>query len=197
MPAPVPVEDLLVIGYGAVLDESMWPSIVPPVFALRADLNTIFVPPYSFNSGYLCNASRIHRAEAESLADSEEITLLPDSLPARAEHELWIDEHGQLQYQPVDEAARLLRALAEQYVKQAAELLAQGKLDEALSAASRAGSADDSFLDPFVIQAAIHRARGHRPGEELMAELASTFTSPRNFRALVDLHAHWLESLPH
>jgi hypothetical protein len=57
---------------------------VPPVFRLRSDANRALLPPYSFNAGFLCNATDVSQSELEDLRDSNEITLFDDAFPAIA-----------------------------------------------------------------------------------------------------------------
>jgi hypothetical protein len=62
-------------------------------------------------------------------------------------------------------------------------------LDEAERFSTIAICADDRKVAPFAIKAAIHRLRGNRQGEHLMAELVSAFLKERLFCLLVDISA--------
>jgi len=84
MPTPWDVDDLEIVGYGNVLSDDMLPSIVPPVFRLRSAAKRALLPPYSFNVGFLCNATEVSQSELEDLRVSNEITLFHDVFPARA-----------------------------------------------------------------------------------------------------------------
>ena len=59
MRIPWNVEDLEIVGYADVLDETMLPSVVPPVFRIKAEPQRAFLPPYSLNAGFLCNATEV------------------------------------------------------------------------------------------------------------------------------------------
>ena len=70
MAAPLNVNELDIVGYANVLKENMLPTVVPPVFRLKADPQRAFVPPYSFNAGFLCDATEVPQSELLELRDA-------------------------------------------------------------------------------------------------------------------------------
>jgi hypothetical protein len=186
MPTPWNVDELEIVGYGNVLSDDMLPSVVPPVFRLRSDVKRALLPPYSFNAGFLCNATEVSQSELEDLRDSNEITLFDDVFPASAGFELWIDQAFQRHYQPRDEAKRELSRIAAEGIKNAEEALRLGNLAEAERLSGVAISADDRKLEPLAIRAAIRRFHGNAVGESLMAELAAPVLEERRFELLVN-----------
>jgi hypothetical protein len=186
MPTPWNVDDLEIVGYGNVLSDDMLPSVVPPVFRLRSDVKRALLPPYSFNAGFLCNATEVSQSELEGLRDSNEITLFDDVFPASAGFELWIDQAFQRHYRPRDEANRELGRIAAEAIGNAEEALRLGNLAEAERLSGVAISADDTKLEPLAIKAAIRRIQGNAVGESLMAELAASVLEERRFKLLVD-----------
>jgi len=186
MPSPHSVDDLEIVGYANVLSETMLPSVVPPVFRLKADPGRAFLPPYSFNAGFLCNATEVPASELDELRDAREITLFDGALPARREYELWVDQSFDWHYQSFDEARRELGRIASEAIKQATSALREGDLPRAERLAGVAISADDRRVDPFAIKAAVRRSRGNLLGERLMAELARRVAGEEPFRILVD-----------
>jgi|SRR5580658_169059 hypothetical protein len=186
MPTPWNVDELEIVGYGNVLTNDMLPSVVPPVFRLRSDANRALLPPYSFNAGFLCNATEVSQSELEDLRHSNEITLFGDAFPARAGFELWVDQAFQPHYQPRDEANRKLSRIAAEGIKNAGEALRRGNLEEAQRLSGIAISADDKRVEPLAIKAAIRRVQGNETGERLMAELAAPVLEERLFKLLVD-----------
>ena len=131
MPPLYSVDELEIVGYADVLDETVLPSVVPPVFRFKANPDRIFLPPYSFNAGYLCNATEVPAAELEELRDAEEVTLFEGVLPARNEFELWVDQSYWHHYQPFDEVRRELGGIADDAIDQAAAALREGDLARA------------------------------------------------------------------
>jgi hypothetical protein len=186
METPWNLDDLEIVGYANVLKETMLPSVVPPVFRLKADAQRAFLPPYSFNAGFLCNATEVPQSELEELSDSREITLFDDAFPAHAGFELWVDQSFQWHYQPLDEAEQELRRIAAEAIRKAKVALGKGDLQQAERLSGVAISADDRRVEPLAIKAAIRRIQGNKTGEQLMAELAAPVMEERLFNLLVD-----------
>jgi hypothetical protein len=186
MATPWNLDDLEIVGYADVLKETMLPSVVPPVFRLKTDAQRAFLPPYSFNAGFLCNATEVPRSELEELRDSREITLFDNAFPARAGFELWVDQSFQWHYQRLDEVKRKLRAIAEEAIRNAEDALRRDDRQQAEHLSGVAISADDRRVEPLAIKAAIRRIQRNRTGERLMAELAAPVMEERLFSLLVD-----------
>lgn len=186
MESPWNLDDLEIVGYANVLKETMLPSVVPPVFRLKTDVQRAFVPPYSFNAGFLCNATEVPQPELLELRDAGEITLFDEAFPAIANLELWIDQSFREHYEPRDEAQEKLRGIAGEAIKQAENALRRGDFQHAERLCGIAISADDRSVDALAIKAAIHRLDGNQQGEGLMAELASPFLKKTNFDRLVN-----------
>jgi hypothetical protein len=186
MRIPWNVEELEIVGYADVLDETMLPSVVPPVFRIKAKPQRAFLPPYSLNAGFLCNATEVPVSELEELRDSREITLFDPAFPARRDFELWIDQSFQLHYQPLDEADRNLSRIATEEIMHAEDAFREGDLRQAERCSGVAISADDGRVEPLAIKAAICRIQSDRSGEHLMAKLAAPVLEERLFNLLVD-----------
>ena len=185
MATPWNLDDLEIVGYADVLKETVLPTVVPPVFRLKADSQRAFLPPYSFNAGFLCNATEVLQPELEELRDSREITLFDDVFPAHASFELWVDQSFQWHYQPWDEAEQELRGIADEAIRKAEDALRRGDLQQAERLSGVAISADDRRVEPLAIKAAICRINGNRTGEQLMAELAAQALKGEPFNRLV------------
>src|ERR1039457_4569584 len=197
METPWNLDDLEIVGYADVLKETMLPSVMPPVFRLKADAQRTLLPPYSFNAGFLYNATEIPRSELEDLSGSREITLFDDAFPAHAGFELWVDESFQWHYQPLDEAKRHLRDIADKAIRSAEGALRRDDLRQAERLSGVAISADARRLDPLAIKAAIRRIQKNKTGEQLMAELAAPVLEERLFNLLVnDYYASWQQPAP-
>ena len=98
MAIPRRVEDLDIIGFADSLDESMLPSIVPPVFRVRSKPNLHLLPPYFLNSGFLYNSIEVDEQEIRELKNDEEITVFDQPFPAQVGFQLFIDQAFQPQY---------------------------------------------------------------------------------------------------
>jgi hypothetical protein len=186
MRPPWNLDDLEIVGYADVLKETMLPGVVPPVFRLKADAQRTLLPPYHLNAGFLYNATEIPRSELEELSGSREITLFDDAFPAHAGFELWVDESFQCHYQPLDEAERELRRIADEAIRNAEDAVRRGDRQQAERLSGVAISADDRRVQPLAIKAAIRRFDENKAGEQLMAELAAPVLDERSFNVLVN-----------
>ena len=186
MKPPWNLDDLEIVGYADVLKETMLPSVVPPVFRLKADAQRTLLPPYFFNAGFLYSATEIPRSELEEQSGSREITLFDDAFPAHAGFELWVDESFQWHYQPLDVAEQELRRIADKAIQSAEDALRRGDLRQAERLSGVAISADDRRVEPLAIKAAIRRIQENKTGEQLMAELAAPVLDERSFGVLVN-----------
>ncbi|MGD1071552.1 MAG: hypothetical protein ABSB15_15535 [Bryobacteraceae bacterium] len=155
------------------------------MFSLRADSSKAFLPPYSFNANYLCNSTEVPQSELSELRGAGEITLFEDAFPAQVGYELWIDQHFERHYEPVEDADRTLRSISDEAIKGAEDSLRRGDNPGAERLSGIAISADDNRVEPLAIKAAIRRLES-RPGEDLMAELAAPFLDAKRFGLLVD-----------
>src|ERR1019366_1186500 len=176
---PWNLDDLEIVGYADVLKETTLPSVMPPVFRLKADAQRTLLPPYHLNAGFLYNATEIPRSELEELSGSREITLFDDAFPAHAGFELWVDESFQRHYQPLDEAEQELRRIAEKTIRSAEDALRRNDLQGTERLSGVAISANDRRVEPLAIKAAIRRIQKNKTGEQLMAELAAPVLEER------------------
>jgi hypothetical protein len=186
MGEPWYVDSLELVGYADVLDPTMLPSVVPPVFRVTAEPNRVLVPPYSFACGYLCNATEIDLPELEDLRGQHEVTLFDAAMPARPDYDLWIDQSYGVHYEEREQAERALRAIADQAVGGAENAFQRGDHAVAERLCWVAISADDRRIESLALRAAIGRLEGNSAGGALMEELAGQAVAAHAFRILVD-----------
>jgi hypothetical protein len=195
MKSPVPIDGLEIVGYANVLLDSMLPSIVPPVFRLKGNPDEVFVPPYVFNAGYLCNATALSASELKALEENREITLLEgEPFAAQRDFELWLDQARHRHYEPRTQADATLLALAKDHIQKAEQALKDGKTADAERLSGVASCADDRLLEPLAIKAALRRLRKDATGEGLMTKLAASRMTEGVFRTLVDFYCSALAS---
>ena len=179
------LNELEIVGYAEVLKDTMLPSIVPPVFRLKAGPRSALLPPYSFNAGLLCNAAEVLWPEVEALKEAGEITLFDEPIPAQPGYELWVDQSQAWHYEPREQVDKTLERIARSSIEQAEAALKTGDLSEAERLSGVAISADDRRVEPLAIKAAIRRMQSNASGEALMAELAAPALEGRLFGLLV------------
>jgi hypothetical protein len=183
------MDGLEIVGYANVLLDSMLPSIVPPVFRLKGNPDEVFVPPYVFNAGYLCNATALSGSELKALEQNQEITPFDgEPLAAQRDFELWLDQARHRHYQPRTQAHATLLALAKDHIQMAEQALKDGKTADAERFSGVASCADDRLVEPLAIKAALRRLRKDTTGEGLMTKLAASRMTEGVFRALVDFY---------
>ena len=189
MKQPVPMDGLEIVGYANVLLDSMLPSIVPPVFRLKGNPDEVFVPPYVFNAGYLCNATALSGSELKALEQNQEITPFDgEPVAAQRDFELWLDQARHLHYEPRTQAHATLLALAKDHIQKAEQALKDGKTADAERLSGVASCADDRLVEPLAIKAALRRLRKDTTGEGLMTKLAASKMTEAVFRRLVDFY---------
>src|ERR1039458_3440709 len=189
MKSPVPIDGLEIVGYANVLLDSMLPSIVPPVFRLKGNPDEVFVPPYVFNAGYLCNATALSGSELKALEQNQEITPFEgEPLAAQRDFELWLDQTRDRHYEPRTQAHATLLALAKDHIHKAEQALKEGKTADAERLSGVASCADDRLVEPLAIKAALRRLRKDTTGEKLITKLAAARMTEGVFRKLVDFY---------
>jgi len=193
MAAPRQITDLQIVGYATVLKDTMVPSIVPPVFRLKADPSCILFPPYAFSGGCVWNATEASPDDLERLAESNEIMRFETPVPAQPDIELWVDQKMEAQYEPRAKADETLRSIANDSIQRARQAFAGGKQAEADRLCGVALSADDRLVEALAIKAAIRRQRKDAAGERVMRKLASGTLGSEAFELLV---ADCIQSAP-
>ncbi len=189
MKSPVLIDSLEIVGYAAVLLDTMLPSVVPPIFRPKGKPDEALVPPYFFNGGYLHNATVLSASELTALEQKGEITLLAgEPTDARPDFELWVDQARHRLYQPRAEAHAALLALAKDHVQKAERALNDGQTADAERFSGVALCADDRLVEPLAIKAALRRLSKDATGEGLMAKLAAPRMTAGAFGKLVDAY---------
>jgi hypothetical protein len=189
------MDGLEIVGYANVLLDSMLPSIVPPVFRLKGNPDKVFVPPYVFNAGHLCNATALSASELKALEQNQEITPFDgEPLAAQREFELWLDQARHRHYEPRAQAHATLLALAKENIQKAEQALKDGKTADAERLSGIASCADDRLVEPLAIKAALRRLMKDTTGEGLMTKLAASKMTEAVFRRLVDFYCSALAS---
>lgn len=182
------LEDLEIVGYADVRTPDLLPAVVPPVFRVRSEPDSILLPPYSISFDSVVGATAVSRAEAEHLRDQGKLFLFAESdpFPPRPEHELWFHRDGRMIYQPIHEARRTLRQLGAEALERAVTAFRDGRMREAEDAAGEAMLADDRRWEALAVKVAIRRLQGNKGGENVMRKLAAPLVNEAAFTAVVE-----------
>jgi hypothetical protein len=185
MNRPWSIADVEVVGYADVLKANMLPSVVPPVFRVKDDPDCVLVPPYLLNGNLIWNATELCAEELFSLQHERRVTLFSDAVPARADHELWVDQQFGRHYEPREEADQTLHNIAKRHCELSKQSLAGGDLESAERLSSIAASADDRLIDSLLIKAAIQRLQHNELGVDVLVHLAGPMLGESEFRKLL------------
>lgn len=186
----IPYKELTIVGYNDLLEETMVPTVVPPVYRWDSDKGIFFLtPPFDAHvEAGVIGGNRLTEADFNAAVQRGDITVFPETGGhPREGYTLWIDQDFQPQYEVGTRATENLKELAKDLVKQAKEVLRAGNRDrEALELARRAQSAADDLVDAYLVTAAIHKRAGENAKVGLMQDLASEFLDKEPFNNAVD-----------
>jgi len=166
------LDNLDIVGYAELLDKTLVPHVVPPIYRLRDDPDKLLFPPFHLAGPEVIGAAVGSQAQMDQFVSEGRTTRLDQPIAALADHELWIDQEMQPRYESFYVAKKMLRAIAEDKAGQARRLLLQGDHQKAEEAANTALGADDRLVAPFVIKAAIALQRGEKEDAESLKQTA-------------------------
>ncbi len=179
------LDGLNIIGYAESLGTRLVPHIVPPVYQLSEDPEKVLFPPFRLAGAEVVDGSIGTDAQMDQFVSEGRCTRIDKPIPARPNHELWIDQNMQPHYEPFKQAEKTLRQIAESEAKRARQLLVQGDPEGAERAANTALVADDRLVDPLVIKVAIARRQGNKPKAEGLKRTAMVISTAGTFETLL------------
>lgn len=180
------LKELDIIGYANVLDARSVPHVVAPIFRFRAEHDRLVFPPYRIAGPVVLKATMGSGSDLRSAIASGKATALAKPISARDDHELWINQRMNPQYEPALQAEETLRGIAKKAISEARAALREGRLDEADRFAGTAMAADDRLAEPVVIKAAVYRLRNDEDGLHAMRILAKRDSTPDGFDMAVE-----------
>jgi len=189
------LDGLNIIGYAESLG-TLVPHIVPPIYQLRDDPEKLLFPPFRLAGAEVMGGSIGTQAQMDQFVSEGKCTRIDKPIPARPDHELWIDQNMQPQYDPFMKAETKLRRIAEDEAKRARRLLVQGDIEQAKQAANTAMAADDRLVDPFVVKAAIAIRRGAKANAESLKRTAMVDCTADTFDTLLKALLSEMDSGP-
>lgn len=184
LPKPTPLDDLEIIGYADALPTDALPEIVTPVFRCKKDHDRILLPPFRLDANFVYDGDWDGVSRWLSLTKTGNMTELTEPIPARSDHQLWIDQDNKPRYEQRSTAHNTLKAFAEKRVREAEEALSRSDRDTAEQLATTAFNADDRNIDALVVKAAIRKLQGKPRHVDFFASLAHGIT-PDHFSILV------------
>ena len=193
VPEPTLLDDLEIIGFADALPEEALPRIVTPVFRHKKDRTRILLPPFRLDANCAYGGDWDGMSTWQGLIKTGNMTELPKPIPAKSDHQLWIDEGNEPRYEPRATAHKKLEAIATERVSEAQAALAKGDLPAVERLATAAFNADDRNIEALVVKAAARKLKGKPRHIDFFASLAHGIT-PEHFTTLVEslLEAHVL-----
>ncbi len=185
LPEPTSLDDLEIIGYADALPADALPEIVTPVFRCKKDHDRILLPPFRLDANFVYGGAWDGVSRWQSLIKTGNMTELNQSIPAKSDHQLWIDEDNQPRYERRSTAHKNLETIASERVVEAQKALAQDNLAAAEQLATTAFNADDRNIDALVVKGAIRKLQGKPRHVAFFASLAHGI-APDHFTTLVE-----------
>ena len=180
------LDGLNIIGYAESLGSRLVPHIVPPIYQLPDDPEKLLFPPFRLAGAEVVDGSIGTQAQMDQFVSEGKCTRIDKPIPARPDHELWIDQKMQPHYEPFDTAEKTLRQIAESEAERGRLLFVQGDFEQAEKAANTALVADDRLVDPFVIKVAIARRQGNKAKAEGLRQTAMVVSTAGTFDTLLE-----------
>ncbi|MDJ0840137.1 MAG: hypothetical protein QNK37_26735 [Acidobacteriota bacterium] len=190
------LEQLEIVGFADALTEDMVPCVVPPVFRFKDNKEQFLFPPFSIVNRQVETGTIGNRKEFERFLSQEEITPIEPTIPAAANHELWIDMGMEPRYQFYDEKDTNFRRMTALGKRMAEDALKAGDLDKAREACRMAFNANNNDIDVLVLRSLVYERSDESELIEVMQDLATDVCGVETFQFLLAKKRGALQSNP-
>lgn len=180
-----PIQDLEIVGYANTLAPEQTPTVVAPVYRAADGSGGLLFPPFDHYDAFVVGGTAGTEDDLDSLVSRGKATRLALPIPARSDHELWIDHDLHPHYGNGEEVEDHLRRVATSAIEAAEAALRSRDLAAADAACTEALAADDGQIAPLAIKAAIRGLQGQFRHASLFRDLAARFCNASDFDALV------------
>jgi hypothetical protein len=180
------LDELDIVGYADWLDKTLVPHVVPPIYQFRSNPEKLLFPPFHLAGTEVVGGTIGSQAQINRFVNEGRATRIEQPIPARPDHELWIDQEMKPRYDSFDVAEKTLRGIAKENNERARRLLLKGDLEQAEQAANVALGADDRLVDSFVIKAVIALRRGEADDAESLKQTAMVNFTDEAFDTLLE-----------
>ncbi len=168
---PRSLYSLLVIGYGDVLTDDQFPTLVPPIY--KAKDGTCLLPPFKLDDYLITEATLRSEGEVNELAGRKLVTLLDCSSQAYQSKLLWVDVDGKAQYGPSSEVLSHLREFADEMVALGVSEFGTDN-QKALEYAQRAIVADEGCMAALLLKALVYSQEGQEEHYTFLMKMIKT-----------------------
>jgi hypothetical protein len=190
------LDELDIVGYADWLDKTLVPHVVPPIYQFRSNPEKLLFPPFHLAGTEVVGGTIGSQVQINRFVNEGRATRIEQPIPARPDHELWIDQEMKPRYDSFDVVEKTLRRIAEENNERARRLLLKGDLGQAEQAANVALGADDRLVDSFVIKAVIAIRRGEADDAESLKQTAMVNSTAETFDKLLKALLSEMDSGP-
>lgn len=173
--------DFDIIGFASVVETPTLPRVLPLVFRKRDESEKILLPPFNLIFDEIFGATESDSEELEDLIAKEQITRLPEPMPGKIAHDLWVNENGKVSYNPKAEVQEAFKDIFTKHLESARKALEKKDYAAAGRHAAVARAVNPTHLDPLVIRAATEQLTGKTSQVNFTRHLASSHISVDRF----------------
>ncbi len=185
-PTEYRLDEIEIVAHDS-MPRNLLPSVLVSIFQLRQPPYDLIMPSYRIEGDRLIGGALDSQDALEEMVWLKEAVRLPEPIQPLINHVLWMDEDSHVYYRPQEEVLEHLRQRAEQWVAEARDALRERRLDNALTLAQRAISADEDCYDAVVIKAAVYTVQRKASFVEELRHLAKAIDPCEDF----DVAVHW------
>lgn len=180
------IDQLHIIGYSSALEQPVLPRVLPPVFQVRDEPDTILMAPFSRVGEDIIAPVEVTVGEFDDFVAQGKATKLEAPIPGRADHDLWVNDLGTVRYEARAIVKNALATLFSEHLLAATQKLSTKAYADAARHAAVARAANPAHLDPLVIRAAAERLEGKTSQVAFTQHLAEKYIAQGEFRHLVE-----------
>ena len=177
--------NLDIIGFASIIETPTLPRVLAPVFQVRTQEDTVLLPPFTVSGDEVFNVTVANRAEFDALCTQEKLTPLQNVIPAKVNHDLWVNPEGQTAYQSKAEVKKTFQHLFDEHLRLAEQHLSAAEPEPACQHAAIARAVNPGHLDPLIIRATAEILLGEPSRLSFTRHIAEDIVAPFEFDKLL------------
>jgi hypothetical protein len=178
--------DFDIIGFASTIETPALPRVLAPVFRDRTQPDVVVLPPFTVLGDEVFNVIRTNTAELQALVAQEKLTIVDSPIPAKTNHDLWVNPEGFVAYASKAEVKKAFKALFTKHLALAEVALAANDHEAACRNAAIARAVNPGHLDPLVIRATAERQSGDMNRFAFTQHMAQDIVASGEFDRLIE-----------
>ncbi len=166
--------DLEIVAYADRILPEQTPCVLAPIFKVKSH-DTVIFPSFHIEGAHVYSGLLADSSELNHQIETEYATLLPNTLPAEPNHELWIDVDQKIRYEPWDEVEKTHLQLAKRCSEKARAVFLAEDFVEAKAQCQLAIRYHDRYFDPYIILMTIARLQNKKFAEKMYSRAVEDF----------------------